>query len=57
MSNRLKLIIEQTFPDHPGQIDDVWMPLTRADALNNIDYFLQVKFENFGIYERCYFAE
>ena len=47
----LKLIIEQTFPDHPGQIDDVWMPLTRADALNNIDYFLQVKFENFGIYE------
>lgn len=30
---------------------DVWMPLTRQDALENIDYFLSVKFENFGVYE------
>ena len=47
----LKVTIESNFSDHPGQMDDVWMPLTRADALENIDYFLKVKFENFGIYE------
>ena len=47
----LKITIESNFSDHPGQMDDVWMPLTRADALENIDYFLKVKFENFGIYE------
>ena len=47
----LKLIIESKFPLHPGQMNDVWMPLTRKDALQNIDYFLTVKFENFGIYE------
>ena len=47
----LKPIIEEKFANHPGRMDDVWMPLTRQDALENIDYFLAVKFENFGIYE------
>ena len=47
----LKVTIASKFADHPGQMDDVWMPLTRTDALENIDYFLKVKFENFGIYE------
>ena len=27
------------------------MPLTREDALKSIDHFLEIKFENFGIYE------
>jgi deoxyribodipyrimidine photolyase-related protein len=48
---QLKLTIEVKFPHHPGQMNDVWMPLTRQDALENIDYFLKVKFEQFGIYE------
>ncbi len=47
----LKVIIALKFAGHPGQMDDVWMPLTRLDALENIDYFLSIKFENFGIYE------
>ncbi|MDG0969589.1 MAG: cryptochrome/photolyase family protein [Porticoccaceae bacterium] len=47
----LKGIIESKFANHPGQMDDVWMPLNRCDALKQIDYFLAVKFENFGIYE------
>jgi len=47
----LKPTIAAKFSHHPGQMDDVWMPLTRHDALENIDYFLEVKFEKFGIYE------
>jgi deoxyribodipyrimidine photolyase-related protein len=47
----LKLIIQSKFAHHPGQMNDVWMPLTRKDALENIDYFLTIKFENFGVYE------
>ena len=47
----LKTIIESKFTDHPGKMDDVWMPLTRSDALEKIDYFLAIKFEKFGIYE------
>jgi deoxyribodipyrimidine photolyase-related protein len=47
----LKAIIESKFANHPGQMNHVWMPLNRRDALEQIDYFLAVKFENFGIYE------
>ena len=47
----LKSIVLERFADHPGSIDDVWMPLTRPDALASIDHFLAVKFENFGVYE------
>ncbi|HAZ79040.1 MAG TPA: cryptochrome/photolyase family protein [Porticoccaceae bacterium] len=47
----LKAIIESKFANHPGQMNHVWMPLNRRDALAQIDYFLAVKFENFGIYE------
>lgn len=47
----LKPIVSERFIHHPGQLDDVWMPLTRSDALASIDHFLAVKFKNFGIYE------
>ena len=47
----LKATINIKFASHPGQMNDVWMPLTRQDALEHIDHFLTVKFENFGIYE------
>jgi deoxyribodipyrimidine photolyase-related protein len=53
----LKQIIETKFADHPGQMSDVWMPINRDDALENIDYFLRVKFENFGIYEDAILRE
>ena len=47
----LKTTIALKFSGHPGQMNDVWMPLTRPDALAHIDHFLSLKFENFGIYE------
>lgn len=47
----LKATIAIKFEHHPGQMDHVWMPLTRQDALQHIDHFLAVKFENFGVYE------
>ena len=47
----IKKIIETKFNDHPGQMNDIWMPLTREDALKSIDHFLHLKFDNFGIYE------
>ncbi len=47
----LKPMIKSKFAHHPGDVEDVWMPLTRIDALKNIDYFLAIKFENFGVYE------
>ena len=47
----IKDFININFPDHPGELSEVWTPLTRQDALNNLDNFLNNKFKNFGSYE------
>jgi len=49
--SKLQTQIANKFSSHPGSLDNVWMPLTRSDALKALDYFLEVKFENFGTYE------
>ena len=43
--------IAEKFSDHPGSLNNVWMPLNRTEALRALDYFLEVKFVNFGSYE------
>ncbi len=47
----LKAQIAVKFADHPGSLDNVWMPLTRQDALKALNHFLETKFVNFGRYE------
>ena len=47
----LKPIISKKFSNHPGKMDDIWIPFNRVDALKNLDYFITVKFDNFGTYE------
>jgi deoxyribodipyrimidine photolyase-related protein len=48
---KLQSQIGKKFTDHPGSLDNVWMPLNRDEALKALDYFLKIKFENFGRYE------
>ncbi len=47
----LKHQVEATFGDHPGELNNPWIPITRCEALKSLDYFLQKKFEKFGNYE------
>ncbi len=47
----LKLQIEQHFADHPGSMENLWMPTTRGQALAWLEHFLAVKFVQFGTYE------
>ena len=47
----LKPIINEKFSHHPGKLNDIWVPFSRVEALKNLDYFISVKFENFGPYE------
>jgi len=49
--------INDNFSEHPGQISEVWMPLTREEALKNLDNFINLKFENFGSYEDAILIE
>ena len=42
--NKIKLKLKTIFNEHPGELTDVWMPLTRDEALKSLDSFLQNKF-------------
>ena len=44
-------LIEKHFHDHPGQLDEIWFPVTRNDAETYLNTFLEDRFQNFGIYE------
>ena len=50
-------LIKDNFSEHPGTISEVWMPLTRQEALKNLDNFISQKFENFGSYEDAILIE
>ena len=49
--------IEEYFPDHPGSMSHLWMPITREDAFGQLDDFLHSKFGNFGTYEDAVHSE
>jgi len=43
--------IEKFFPDHPGSLEDFWLPTSREGALKLLQDFLKNRFESFGPYE------
>lgn len=47
----VKRIVEERFADHPGEIDDWWLPTTRRQALAWYRKFLDERFHLFGDYE------
>ena len=50
-SSEVKNLINSNFDDHPGNLDDIWFPVDRIGAQKQLENFLKVRFENFGIYE------
>ena len=49
--NEVVELIEKYFNDHPGQLDEIWFPITRNDAETYLNVFLKDRFQKFGIYE------
>ncbi len=47
----IKESILKYFSDHPGNINNLWMPTTRKDALIYLDKFLKNRFKYFGHFE------
>ena len=43
--------VAQTFPDHPGKAQDLWIPATREGALEWLKVFIQQRLEKFGPWE------
>jgi len=44
-------LVDKLFPDHPGNTTNFQWATTRKDALKQLDFFLDEKFNDFGPYE------
>jgi deoxyribodipyrimidine photolyase-related protein len=44
-------LVDQLFPDHPGDASNFWLPVTRRGALAWMNQFLEQRFAHFGPYE------
>ena len=47
----IKNNILKYFSDHPGKMNNLWMPTNRQEALIWIENFFKTKFKNFGSFE------
>ncbi len=47
----VKRTVAERFADHPGSVDNFWLPTTRGQALAWLDTFLAERFDNFGPFE------
>ncbi len=43
--------IKDNFPDNPGKVEDFFWPVTREQALENLEDFLENRLEKFGDYQ------
>ncbi len=55
--NDLKSIINVKFKNHPGLVNNLWMPTNRDESLNWLDEFFKEKFIKFGDYEDAVVSE
>ena len=49
--SEVKEMVDQLFPNHPGDVKNFWLGSSRKDALRVIDAFIDEKITNFGDYE------
>ena len=47
----LQPVIAELFAEHPGRVEDFWLPTTRAQATEWLKDFLEQRFSCFGDYE------
>ena len=47
----VKTQVLKFFKDHPGNVDNRWMPVTRKATKKWLSVFLEERFSNFGFYE------
>lgn len=44
-------LVEEKFPDHPGAMEDFWLPTDRTGALKSLDHFIKHHLVHFGDYQ------
>ncbi|MEY3798854.1 MAG: hypothetical protein RLZZ406_155, partial [Pseudomonadota bacterium] len=43
--------VNANYPNHPGALDHFRWPVTRAQALEALDYFVEYRLRNFGVFQ------
>lgn len=43
--------VQKTYPDHPGSLDAFNWPVTREQAAQALEYFVEYRLRNFGVYQ------
>ena len=43
--------VEKTYSSHPGSLDSFHWPVTREQALQALEYFVEYRLRNFGVYQ------
>lgn len=43
--------VEETYPDHPGSLSQFNWPVTRDQAVQALEYFVEYRLRNFGVYQ------
>jgi deoxyribodipyrimidine photolyase-related protein len=43
--------VNASYPNHPGSLDHFRWPVTRAQALEALDYFVEYRLRNFGVFQ------
>ena len=47
----VKKLVDENFEDHPGVVDNFWLPVSRKDSLKTLDHFLKHHFKDYGAYQ------
>ncbi len=47
----VKKLVNELFPEHPGDTNNFWLGTARDEILKALDFFIKEKIENFGHYE------
>ena len=43
--------VQNTYPDHPGSLDAFNWPVSREQAVQALEYFVEYRLRNFGVYQ------
>ncbi len=43
--------VSKTYPDYPGSLESFHWPVSREQALKALDYFVEYRLRNFGVYQ------
>ena len=49
--------VKNTYQDHPGSLDYFNWPVTRAQALEGLQYFIDYRLRNFGVFQDAMWTE